>query len=70
MLTDFLYMGGDLAGFGQLKWTNLTLAAGNNVDFWQDWLDNCPIILFSAFKPKNTDLTRKKSLFALECCCL
>ena len=50
------------AGFGQLRWTDLTLAAGNDADFWQDWLENCPIILFSAVKPENAEPTAGKTV--------
>jgi len=45
------------AGFDKLKWINLTLVEGNDTGFWQDWLENCPIIIFSAIKPENTDST-------------
>ena len=38
-------------GFQEVKWVNMGLKEGNDKEFWQDWLENSPIICFDSKKP-------------------
>lgn len=38
-------------GFTNMQWVNMTLAEGNDPQHWKDWLENCPLICFTAVKP-------------------
>ena len=39
------------AGFIDMQWNKFTIEEGCDEQFWQTWLENCPLICFSAVKP-------------------